>query len=52
MRLVAYKVGSDIGSFGNQDSIILLKVHELNKDSMVVILWKKLSEKEAPRLSK
>lgn len=52
MRLVAYKVGSDIGSFGNQDSIILLKVHELNKYNMAVILWKKLSEKEAPRLSK
>ncbi len=52
VRLVAYKVGSDIGSFGNQDSIILLKVYELNEDKMAVILWKKLSEKEAPRLSK
>lgn len=52
LRLVAYKVGSDISSFGNQDSIILLKTHELNKDNMAVILWKKISEKEAPRLSK
>ncbi len=52
MRLVAYKVGGDIVSFGNQDVIILIRVHELNKDNMAVILWKKLSEKEAPRLSK
>lgn len=52
LRLVAYKVGSDLGSFGNQDAVFLLKVNEINKDNTAVILWKKISEKEAPRLAK
>ena len=50
LRLVAYKLGSDRTTFANQDSVYLFKVGELNKDNVAVILWKKLSEKEAPRI--
>jgi hypothetical protein len=50
LRLVSYKLGNDRSSFANQDSVYLFKVGELNKDRVAVILWKKLSEREAPRI--
>lgn len=50
MRLVGYGFKGDWLNIYNKDSIYVLKVGELNKEQMAIILWKKLSEKSAPRL--
>lgn len=50
MRLVSYSFKNDKKSPYNKDSVFLFKVAALNEDKMAVILWKRLSEKDAPRL--
>jgi len=50
MRLISYSFKNDKKSPYNKDSVFLFKVAKLNQDKMAVILWKKLSEKDAPRL--
>lgn len=50
MRLVSYGLKGDRLSIYNKDSVYMLKVGELNNEQMAIILWKRLSEKSAPRL--
>lgn len=50
MRLVSYSFKGDWYNVYNKDSVYVLKVGELNKEQMAIILWKRLSEKSAPRL--
>jgi hypothetical protein len=49
LRSIAY-VQSDFKSFWNTDQLVAFKVVGQEKDGSVVILWKKLKEKEAPSL--
>lgn len=50
MRIVNYSFKDDWWNIFNKDTVYVLKVGGLNKDRMAIILWKKLSEKKAPRL--
>ncbi len=50
MRIIAYGYANESLTPYNYDSILALKVDKLNDDNMVIILWKKLSERTAPRL--
>ena len=50
MRIVNYSFKDDWWNLYNKDTVYVLKVGGLNKDRMAIILWKKLSEKKAPRL--
>ncbi len=50
MRIVAYGQSNESLSPYNYDSILVFKVNKLSEDSMAIILWKKLSEKTAPKL--
>lgn len=50
MRIVAYGQPNENISPYNYDSILAFKVDKLTEDKMAVILWKKLSEKTAPKL--
>lgn len=52
MRIIAYGQPDEAMSPYNYDSILAFKVDKLTEDGMAVILWKKLSEKNAPRLQK
>jgi len=52
MRIVAYAQSDEIMSPYNYDSLLAFKVEKLTDDGMAIILWKKLSEKTAPRLKK
>ena len=50
MRLVSYSSKDDRASIYNKDSVYVFKVGGLNADGMAVILWRKLFQKDAPRL--
>ncbi len=50
MRLVSYSSKNDPASIYNKDALYVFKVSDLNADGMAVILWRKLFQKNAPRL--
>lgn len=50
MRIIAYGQESESISPYNYNSIVAFKVDKLTEDNMAIILWKKISEKTAPRL--
>jgi len=52
MRIVAYASPDEPMSPYNYDSIIAFQVAGLTDDGMVILFWKKLSEKTAPKLQK
>lgn len=50
VRLVSYSFKDDYANIYNKDAVFLLKAGSLNEDGMTIILWKKLAQKNAPRL--
>ena len=50
MRIVAYAPPDEMISPYNYDSILAFRVEKLTDDDMAIILWKKISEKSAPKL--
>ena len=50
MRIVSYSSKDDRASMYNKDSVYVFKISGLSADGTAVILWKKLSQKNAPRL--
>jgi hypothetical protein len=50
MRIVSYSSKDDRASMFNKDSVYVFKVSGLSEDETAVILWKKLFQKNAPRL--
>ena len=50
MRIVAYAAPDETMSPYNYDSVLAFRIEKLTDDSMVIILWKKISEKSAPKL--
>lgn len=52
MRIVAYGQPNESLTPYNYDSILAFNVNKLSEDNMAIILWKKLSEKTAPKLQK
>lgn len=52
LRLVAYVPVNESVTQYNYDVILIFTVDKLGEDKVAVLLWKKLSEKIAPKLSK
>jgi hypothetical protein len=50
MRIIAYGQENESISLYNYDSIVAFKVDKITEDGMAIILWKKISEKTAPKL--
>lgn len=50
MRLVSYSSKDDWANIYNKDSVYVFQVGGLTDDGMAVILWRRLSQKNAPRL--
>lgn len=50
MRVVAYGLPDQAVTSYNFDMIVALRVESMTSDGMAIILWKKVSEKTAPRL--
>jgi len=50
LRIVAYGQPNEIMSPYNYDSILAFNINKLGEDNMAIVLWKKISEKSAPKL--
>ena len=52
MRIVAYGLPDEPMSPYNYDSVIALRIAKVTDDAMAIVFWKKLGEKNAPKLQR